>query len=117
MPSPLYTFDEYLAHEMRFPDVKWELHNGVIVAMAGGSVEHAGAIDSQTVWAWCPGQELPTWHAAGDTIELECPSMAIQHERVLQALKARTLPVKRAGSTMVAIIGPHVNGRRRNAGL
>jgi Uma2 family endonuclease len=48
MPSPLYSWPEYLAWESRYPDTKWELHGGVIMAMTGGSVPHAAAIAELT---------------------------------------------------------------------
>ena len=48
MPSPLYSWSEYLAWESRYPDTKWELHGGVITAMTGGSVPHASAIAELT---------------------------------------------------------------------
>jgi Uma2 family endonuclease len=48
LPSPLYSWPEYLAWEIRYPDTKWELHGGVIMAMTGGSVPHAAAISELT---------------------------------------------------------------------
>lgn len=41
MPTPLFTFDEFLAWELRYPDEKWELIDGVIYAMAGGTTRHS----------------------------------------------------------------------------
>ena len=41
LPTPLYTFNEYLAWQTRYPDAKWELIDGVIYAMAGGTAAHS----------------------------------------------------------------------------
>ena len=41
LPTPLYTYNEYLAWQLRYPDFKWELIDGVIYAMAGGTAAHA----------------------------------------------------------------------------
>ena len=40
---PRFDFDDYLAWELRYPDTKWELDNGVPVAIIGGSIPHARA--------------------------------------------------------------------------
>lgn len=46
---PAYSYADYLALEQN-PEVKYEFHDGLITAMAGGALKHA-QISANTIWA------------------------------------------------------------------